>query len=519
MEKIIINSATGEAESEILDYAVPPEGFTLSNEWTAGCGTRQGIYLAGGYKLMEGTDQIEADNWFFDYAHPEKGFVPCEKRIASERLYEPAVCCYRGRVYFSGKTMDDENTRIIACGDARGETWDLGEKPLVPEPQPEKAISSLKRVGERSLKLKTGASAVLSCRASYPSGTKEEDRPPLLYKSENEELVRVNPLTGELLAVRPGRTKITASCGNKSTAFDISVSRDAAPSLFETDLTLNTGEQYRLSFDPGYGTGAEKVVWTSLDKKTAVVKNGLITARKAGTAVIRMTVKNGGKVISTQDCDLTVKDIGVSKAQSKDKSVKLSLNKSSIKTKVGETISLKASLSGSDRDKVVPVSLVTNENLIEKSEDNDSRIGQASGKKLDYSYSFKALAPGTAYITVTSTNPATGAQNIKVCRVVISAPAQSISLSPDNAGHMSGDGIWVLKKGAVSRLKPEVSPESCTDTVFTWKAKGGAVSVKNGVISANKLSRKDKKTGQYVPDTVTVKCGRVTKSIQVIVEE
>ena len=33
----------------------------------------------------------------------------------------------RGRVYFSGKAMDDENTRIIAYGDARGETWDLGE--------------------------------------------------------------------------------------------------------------------------------------------------------------------------------------------------------------------------------------------------------------------------------------------------------------------------------------------------------------------------------------------------------
>ena len=519
MEKIIINSSTGDVSSELMDYDILPVGYTPSNEWIAGCGTRQGIYLAGGYKLMEGTDQIEADNWFFDYARPEKGFVPCEKKISSERLYEPAVCCYRGRVYFSGKAMDDANTRIIAYGDARGETWDLGEKPVVPEPQPEKAIISLKRVGARSLKLKTGASAVLSCRASYPAGMKEEDRPPLLYRSENEELLRVNPLTGELLAARPGRTRITASCGNKSTVFDITVSREASPSFLETELTLKTGEQYRLSFDPGYGTGAEKVVWTSLDKKTAVVKNGLITAKKAGTAVIRATVKDGSRVISTHDCDLTVEDTGVPKAQSKDKGIKLSLNKSSIKTKAGETINLKASLSGSDRDKVVPVSLVTNENLIEKSEDNDSQTGQVSGKKLDYTYSFRALAPGTAYITVTTSNPATGAQNTKVCRVTISAPARSISLSPDNAGHMSDDGIWVLKKGAVGRLKSEVSPENCTDTVITWKARGVAVSVKNGVISAKKLSRKDKKTGQYIPDTVTVKCGGITKSLQVIVEE
>ncbi len=33
------------------------------------------------------------------------------------------------------------------------------------------------------------------------------------------------------------------------------------------------------------------------------------------------------------------------------------------------------------------------------------------------------------------------------------------------------------------------------------------------------LSKKDKKTGAYIPDTVTVKCGKITKNIKVIVEE
>ena len=282
---------------------------------------------------------------------------------------------------------------------------------------------------------------------------------------------------------------------------------------------MKKGEQYRLSFDPGYGTGREKVVWTSLDNKTASVKNGLVTAKKAGTTVIRVTVKDGNKVINTRDCNLTVEDITVPKAQSKDRKSNLSLNKSSIKVKTGETINLTASISGADRDKVLPVSLVTNENLIEKSEENDSQTGQVAGNRLNYNYSFTALAPGTAYISVTSTNPETGGQNIKLCKVTISAPAQSISLTPDDGGHTDDDGTWVLTKGADGHLKAVITPENCTDTGITWTAKGGSVKVSNGVVSARKISRKDKKTGQYIPDTVTVKCGKITKSIKVIVTE
>ncbi len=521
MEKILINSATGVITREFVSEDVLPEGFVfpkelvLSDVRAAGSGTKRGIYLAGGYKLKEGTDQIEADNWYFDYAHPEKGFVPCDKLISSGRLLNAAVTCYKNKVYFIGNTLEKDGSRIIAYKEE--ETWDLGDEAAVPDPQPEKEIAALEINGEKSLKLSKGDSVVLSCKVSYPEGMAEADRPPLIYKSENRKLVRINPLTGELLAVMPGSTKVSASCGNKTVSFDITVSSDTSPTVLEKSLTMKAGEQYSLNFDPGYATGNEKVVWSSLDNKTATVKNGLITAKKAGTTLIRVTVKEGSTVKSTQECYLTVTDTPQVRKQTQDKKAKLSLNKSSIKANVGDTIGLKAFLSGSGKDTASVTAGVTNENIIEQDAGNEGKSGQASGGKLIYDYSFKAVSPGTAYIAVTSTSP-DGAQNVRLCKVTIMAPAKSLDLSTDDVGDFDSDGILYIKNGSRGRLYCSVNPETCTDTAITWKAKGGAVTVKNGVFTAKKVSKKDK-TGKYIPDTITVKCGKVTKNVEIVVTE
>jgi hypothetical protein len=62
-------------------------------------------------------------------------------------------------------------------------------------------------------------------------------------------------------------------------------------------------------------------------------------------------------------------------------------------------------------------------------------------------------------------------------------------------------------------VSSDTSPSSLEKS-HTMKA--GAVKVKNGVLYANKVSKKDKKTGEYIPDTITVKCGKVTETVKMM---
>nr|MCR5024168.1 S8 family serine peptidase [Lachnospiraceae bacterium] len=74
----------------------------------SGCGVKNGIYITGAYETenKDGVEYITADNYFLDYAHPEEGFKPCEKKIYDIRVYNPAVAAGYGKVYFFGMTKD-----------------------------------------------------------------------------------------------------------------------------------------------------------------------------------------------------------------------------------------------------------------------------------------------------------------------------------------------------------------------------------------------------------------------------
>jgi hypothetical protein len=63
------------------------------------------------------------------------------------------------------------------------------------------------------------------------------------------------------------------------------------------------------------------------------------------------------------------------------------------------------------------------------------------------------------------------------------------------------------------------SPGVCTDIVNAkWSVKGSGVSVKNGVITAKSVSKKNK-DGTYKPARVMLKCRNVTLNIDVYVVE
>ena len=120
---------------------------------------------------------------------------------------------------------------------------------------------------------------------------------------------------------------------------------------------------------------------------------------------------------------------------------------------------------------------------------------------------------------MTTTSP-DGAQNVRLCKVTILAPAQDVDLSfYDDVGDYDTNGAYVVEKGVRGRINCNVTPATCTDITITWKTKGGAVTVKNGVFYANKVSKKDKNTGEYIPDDIIVKCGKATRTLKMIVTE
>ena len=145
--------------------------------------------------------------------------------------------------------------------------------------------------------------------------------------------------------------------------------------LNKSKKTIRVGQTYQLiaTVKPTNATN-QNVTWKSSNKKVATVDaNGLVTAKKKGTAVITVTTEDGSY---TAQCKITVKKaISVT-------SVKL--NKSKKTLKVGKTVTLKA--------KVKPTN-ATNKNVTWKSSNKKVATVDSNGK-------VTALKKGTTTITV-----------------------------------------------------------------------------------------------------------------------
>ena len=125
---------------------------------------------------------------------------------------------------------------------------------------------------------------------------------------------------------------------------------------------------------PSYATN-KNVVWSSNDESVATVQEGRITAIKPGVAIITVTTEDGGM---TASCSVTVKErvypvTGVT------------LDKSSVELKKGETVTLTATVAPDN---------ATNKNVVWSS--SDSSIAKVENGVVT------AVESGTATITVTT---------------------------------------------------------------------------------------------------------------------
>ena len=116
---------------------------------------------------------------------------------------------------------------------------------------------------------------------------------------------------GNVTGLKGGVTTVSATSAN-----GLTVSAQVKVLIHTTGLEMsakeaevNRGEEIQLgvNFIPANTDDSKDVIWYSTDQEVAVVnQNGLVTGKKAGTAVIRAVAKDGG---FTAECTVTVKEI------------------------------------------------------------------------------------------------------------------------------------------------------------------------------------------------------------------
>ena len=269
------------------------------------------------------------------------------------------------------------------------------------------------------------------------------------YISTDESIATVSN-TGLVKAIKPGKVTIIARSYNyKEARCEVRVHIPAKKvTLNKTELTLDIGKSEKLvaTLDPANSTST--IEWSSSNPSVAEVKNGVVTAKKAGSANITVKTSND----KTATCKVKVKEKEVEVSAIK-------LNKTSLTLKKGASEKLTASVTPSN---------ATNKKLTWKSS-NTSIVEVNNG-------TVKAKKNGTATITVSTSNGKKA-----TCKVTVTDKTIAVTKITLNKTSVK------LNKGATAQLKATVSPSDATNKTITWSSSNTSVAtVKNGKITAIK---------------------------------
>ena len=156
-----------------------------------------------------------------------------------------------------------------------------------------------------------------------------------VFSSNNPSVAPVAASGGLVTAKKAGKATITLTCFNgvKTTCTVTVKPAPTSVKLNKSIIFVGVGEQYDLDSFVNSGAASYKRVFTSSDPSIASVaaSGGLVTAKKVGNARITLTCFNGVKTV----CDVYVKS-GPSY---------VTLNKTSVSLKMGETVKLIGTLS------------------------------------------------------------------------------------------------------------------------------------------------------------------------------
>lgn len=270
----------------------------------------------------------------------------------------------------------------------------------------------------------------------------------VIWSSSNEDVAKV--VNGKVTAMKAGVAKITVTTedGGKKAECAVTVVARIYPvtgiTLDKASVELTEGDELQLvaTVTPSNATN-KNVTWSSSDETVAKVVGGKVTALKTGVAKITVTTSDGGK---TASCDVTVKPRVVNVT-----SVEISSSPANLSMLVGDEFTFAA--------KVLPEN-ATDKSVAWKSSATNVISIDGTGKA-------KALAPGQAVITVTSTDGGKSASvTVKVSSPVVDVTSIEITSKPSSNKMTVGDSFT---------FTATVKPDNATDKTVKWSSSNTSV--------------------------------------------
>ena len=288
-----------------------------------------------------------------------------------------------------------------------------------------------------SVSLKAGETVTLTATVKPDDATDKT----VTWSTSDASVATVND--GVVTAKKVGTATITAKAGDKSATCEITVVATPVTSvtLNKTSASVKAGETVTLTATVKPDDATDKTVtWSTSDASVATVNDGVVTAKKVGTATI--TAKAGDK---SATCEITVVSTPVTA---------VTLNKTSVSLKAGETVTLTATVKPDDAtDKTVTWG--SSDESVAKVENG---IVTAIGKGL-------------------STITAKAGDTSAMCMVTVSVPVENVTLNKTEL---------VLQKGQEEVLVALVSPDDATDKTINWSSSNVSVVRvdQNGAVAA-----------------------------------
>lgn len=313
------------------------------------------------------------------------------------------------------------------------------------------------------------------------------------WKTSNSKIATVSG-TGKVTGKKTGTAKITATVNKKNYSCTITVKKASTKvkvskiSLNKTAISLNVGTNYSLKASVSPAKAANKAItWKSSNTGVATVNsNGTVTAKKAGTATITATAKDGSGKKSI--CKVTVKEPRITKLSI---SSKKSVN-------VNGTLQLTVSAQPSNLKKTFTW------------KSNNSKIATVSNKGL-----VKGISAGTVKITVTTNDKWKDSISVYITVNKTSTP------NPAPQKKTSGiEAVCTLKEvGSVNDVN------SSNLTVYEKFSDGTKTELRNYsvkgeyIASSNSYKYTISKTGTNFSTVLIIPKQKVTKTLEKITAE
>ena len=323
------------------------------------------------------------------------------------------------------------------------------------------------KVTPGTVTLEEGMSVELTATITPTDATNQK----VIWSSDHPEFATVDQ-TGVVTAVAAnGSTRVyvtaTTEDGNKTARCRIYVKEatgDRVPvtgiNIVQSDVELEVGKtsELRAGIIPSNATN-KSVQWTSSDPSVVTVTDGVLVAKGEGTATITAKTVDGG---FTASVSVTVKKASEPQKVSV---TAVSLNKSTLSLKVGESSTLRATISPSDAtDK--GVIWTSNRTSVATVSSSGVVTGKAAGTAVITVRTNDGGKTSTCNVTVTS-NPEPGGE-INVSQ---------ISISPSSA---------TLAVGGTRQFSVTITPANATNQEVSWSSSNTSVASVNseGLVTA-----------------------------------